>query len=281
MTERFNFVSNLPNYKYILQKPKIYVIMCWVYLHSCINPSKGGDEMIKIAICDDEMEFRDEAERMLEQYMTEFGVPFKADIYNVSSELVDDIESGIMHDIYLLDIYMPGITGMSIATELRNRGLKSPIIFLTSSTDHALEAFGVDATHYLLKPYTKDNFYVGMDKAMGSISSHKSDSIVLKVDNEYRNISVSNIYYCEAEDKYQRFYLEDDEKLLVRISGTELYRQLSEFEFFYHCGRAHIINLNHISKVTQKGVVFKNGMQLNLPHTVLSSLRTAFFDYFN
>ena len=255
--------------------------MCWVYLHSCINPSKGGDEMIKIAICDDEMEFRDEAERMLEQYMTEFGVPFKADIYNVSSELVDDIESGIMHDIYLLDIYMPGITGMSIATELRNRGLKSPIIFLTSSTDHALEAFGVDATHYLLKPYTKDNFYVGMDKAMGSISSHKSDSIVLKVDNEYRNISVSNIYYCEAEDKYQRIYLEKEEKIFVRISGAELYKHLSQFESFYHCGRAHIVNLDYVSCVNSDGATLKNGTQLKLPHAVLVSLRKAFFDYFN
>ena len=237
--------------------------------------------MIKIAICDDENEFRAEAEQMLEQYMVDVGAQFKADSFGISSELVDTLESGVIYDIYLLDIYMPGITGMSIATELRSRGIKSPIIFLTSSTDHALEAFGVDATHYLLKPYSKENFYIGMDKAMGSIATHKDDSIVLKVDNEYHSISVSSIYYCESEDKYQRFYLEGDEKLLVRISGTELYRQLSEFDFFYHCGRAHIINLNRISKITPKGATFKNGMQLNLPHTVLSGLRSAFFDYFH
>ena len=237
--------------------------------------------MIKIAICDDEKEFSDAAEQMLTQYMEDKGVAFKADSFSISSELVDAIEEGNIHDIYLLDIYMPGITGMSIATELRNRGVKSPVIFLTSSTDHALEAFGVDATHYLLKPYTKENFYVGMDKAMGSIASHKNDGIIIKVDNEYRSVSVSSICYCEAEDKYQRFYLEDGEKLLVRISGTELYRQLSEFDSFYHCGRAHIINLNYISKVTPKGVMFKNGMQLSLPHTVLAGLRSAFFDYYN
>ena len=176
---------------------------------------------------------------------------------------------------------MPGVTGMSIATELRSRGVKSPIIFLTSSTDHALQAFGVDATHYLLKPYTKDNFYVGMDKAMQSITSHKDDSIVLKVDNEYRSIPVSQIIYCEAEDKYQRLYLESGEKLLIRISGADLYKQLSPFDSFYHCGRAHIINLNHISRVTQSGAVFKSGMQLSLPHTVLAGLKKAFFDYFN
>ena len=237
--------------------------------------------MLKIAICDDEKAFRDEAERMLKLFMAHKNVPFQADTFDVPSELIDTTEDGTIYDIYLLDIYMPGITGMSIATELRSRGVKSPVIFLTSSTDHALEAFGVDATHYLLKPYSKDHFYVAMEKAMQSITSHKDDSIVLKVDNEYRSIPVSKIIYCEAEDKYQRFYLENDEKLLIRISGNELYKHLSEFDCIYRCGRAHIINLNHISRVTTDGVSFKNGAILKLPHTVLAGLRKAFFDYFN
>mgnify|MGYP006316239855 FL=1 len=242
---------------------------------------KEGDVVLKIAICDDEKEFCDSAERMLKLYMEEKGVSFQADTFGVPSDLADMTEKGTIYDIYLLDIYMPGVTGMSIATELRNRDIKSPIIFLTSSTDHALEAFGVDATHYLLKPYTKDSFYVGMDKAMQSIASHKNDSVILKVDNDYRSILVSKLIYCEAEDKYQRLYLENGERLLVRISGTELYKLLSEFDSFYHCGRAHIINLNHISRVTQSGAEFKNGMQLSLPHTVLAGLKKAFFDYFN
>ena len=237
--------------------------------------------MLKIAICDDEKMFCDSAERMLKCYMKDKDVPFQADVFNIPSELLDMTEKGTIYDIYLLDIYMPGITGMSIATELRSRGAKSPIIFLTSSTDHALEAFGVDATHYLLKPYSKENFYVGMDKAMQSITAHKDDSIVLKVDNEYRSLSVSGIISCESEDKYQRLYFENNEKLLVRISGAELFNLLSQFDSFYHCGRAHIINLDYISRVTAEGVIFKNGRALKLPHTVLAGLKKAFFDYFN
>ena len=76
-------------------------------------------------------------------------------------------------------------------------------------------------------------------------------------------------------------YLKNGEKLLVRISGTELYKQLSEFDCFYRCGRAHIINLNHISRVTLNGVTFKNAIGLALPRAVLTGLRSAFFDYFN
>ena len=242
---------------------------------------KDGGAVLKIAICDDEKEFRSAAEQMLKLYMADKSAQFLADTFDVSSDLIDATEKGTIYDIYLLDIYMPGITGMSIATELRSRGVKSPIIFLTSSTDHALEAFGVDATHYLLKPYTKDSFYVGMDKAMQSIASHKNDSVILKVDNDYRSILVSKLIYCEAEDKYQRLYLASGEKLLIRISGADLYKQLSQFDSFYHCGRAHIINLDYISRVTAEGVIFKNGRALKLPHTVLAGLKKAFFNYFN
>ena len=237
--------------------------------------------MIKIAICDDEKMFRDGAACMLKEYMQDVDQVYQADLYCTSSELLDSTEKGDIYDIYLLDIYMPGVTGMSVATELRSRGVKSPVIFLTSSTDHALEAFGVDATHYLLKPYSREQFFVGMEKAMQSITSHRDDSIVLKVDNEYRSISAAGIRYCEAEDKYQRIYLESGEKLLIRISGAELYKQLSQFDSFYHCGRAHIINLDYISRVTSDSAIFKNGTQLRLPHTVLAGLKKAFFDSFN
>ena len=120
-----------------------------------------------------------------------------------------------------------------------------------------------------------------MDKAMQNVTTHRNDSIILKVDHEYRNILVSKIYYCEAEDKYQSIYLTSGEKLLVRITGAELYKQLSEFDCFYHCGRAHIVNLNYISKLTQNGVILKNGTSLSLPRAIIPDLRTAFFDYFD
>ena len=205
--------------------------------------------MLKIAICDDEKEFCDSAERMLKLYMEEKAVPYQADIFNVPSELVDMTEKGIIYDIYLLDIYMPGITGMSIATELRSRSVKSPVIFLTSSTDHALEAFGVGATHYLLKPYTKDDFFAAMDKAMRSIGQDKPKTVLMKTANGYHNIPVGNIIYCESANHNQTIYFAEGEPASVRISQAELWEKLSPFGQFYLCGKTFIINLEQIEKI--------------------------------
>jgi DNA-binding LytR/AlgR family response regulator len=191
------------------------------------------------------------------------------------------MEAGERYDIYLLDIYMPGVSGMSVATELRSRGVRSPIIFLTSSTEHAVEAFGVDATHYLLKPYSRQNFFVAMDKAMQSVTTHSDEDIVLKIGGDYQNVPVSDILYCEAANNYQRLWLKTGDELLVRMTASELYRVLEVFGNFHRCGRSYILNLDHVKKVTANSAVLKNGTELPLPRTAVAPLRAAFFSNFN
>ena len=112
--------------------------------------------MIKIAVCDDEKKYLDRIKELSEQYADEKGLLFDIHPYASPSDFLDSVEGGEEYSGYILDIYMPGITGMSVATELRSSGIEAPIIFLTSSPDFALQAFGVNATHYILKPYDKD-----------------------------------------------------------------------------------------------------------------------------
>ena len=83
---------------------------------------KEGGTMLKIAICDDEKEFQDAAERMLKLYMEEKGLPFEIDSFDVASDLIDTLEKGMIYDIYLLDIYMPGMTGMPMHSICKQNG---------------------------------------------------------------------------------------------------------------------------------------------------------------
>ena len=237
--------------------------------------------MLKIAVCDDEQLHLDKTRTMLEQYAAAHDVEIAAETFPIPSALLDSIEAGARYGIYLLDIYMPGVSGMSVATELRSKGVRSPIIFLTSSTEHAVEAFGVDATHYLLKPYTQQNFFAAMDKAMQSISTHVEESIVLKIGGVYQNVLVDHILYCEAAGNYQRLWITDGGELLVRMTASELYDLLENFSCFHRCGRAYILNLNHVTKVTASSAVLKNGVELPLPRSTVASLRNAFFSHFN
>ena len=63
-----------------------------------------------------------------------------------------------------MDIYMKGKTGIEAVRELHEMGDKSRVIFLTTSQEHALEAFRVEAAQYLVKPVSEADFFSLMDK---------------------------------------------------------------------------------------------------------------------
>lgn len=67
-------------------------------------------------------------------------------------------------DILLMDIYLPDGNGMNCARTLRENGYEGIIIFQSSSEEHAIEAYQVDAIQYLLKPVSQERFFAAMDR---------------------------------------------------------------------------------------------------------------------
>ena len=112
--------------------------------------------MLRIAVCDDEKIYIDNISDLVKKYSEKKSVEIDVYQFKRSFDLLDRIEEGELYDAFLLDIYMPGISGMDVAEELRKKHIKAPVIFLTSSPDHAIEAFEVSATHYILKPISEE-----------------------------------------------------------------------------------------------------------------------------
>ena len=237
--------------------------------------------MIRIAVCDDEKKYLDEIKSILAQYESEKGLMFDIHAHESPSDLLDKIEAGDEYSIYILDIYMPGITGMSVATELRNMGVEAPIIFLTSSPDFALQAFGVNATHYILKPYDKSKVFFAMDKALHEIGMMRPEGIMLRIDGGYQNVLAKNIIFSEADDNYQRIHLVNEKYLYIRITMGELYDQLSGLNGFFKLGRSHVINLKHVVKFTSNKLLMTGDKELTIPKGTIADFKTAYFDYFS
>ena len=106
--------------------------------------------MYLIAICDDEEKELDKTEYYLRSWQQEHQeYEFKIERFDNPEELLWRIrEEKYSPDLVFMDIYMPQKTGIMTAKELRDMGNDGSIIFLTSSKEHALEAFGVNAVQY-------------------------------------------------------------------------------------------------------------------------------------
>jgi len=67
-------------------------------------------------------------------------------------------------DVAFLDMEMPGIHGLELAKKLKEYDTEIRVVFVTAYGQYALEAFSVDATGYLLKPYTLDDIRKELNK---------------------------------------------------------------------------------------------------------------------
>ncbi|RYG53075.1 MAG: response regulator transcription factor, partial [Chitinophagaceae bacterium] len=110
-------------------------------------------------------------------------------------------------DLLLLDIEMPGMTGLDL---IRNLGDKHPvIIFVSSKKDYALEAFELNVADYLLKPTTVARFIQAIDRAREILDSRTHDVtfgddefIFIRDSNIIRRLKLDTILFAEAMGDY-------------------------------------------------------------------------------
>lgn len=111
--------------------------------------------MLRIATVDDNPADLKEIRMCLSHYFQKRSgqtpIDYTISAYTSGPSFLENFEKGD-YDLILLDIYMPRMTGMQVAEEIRTIDEDAWIIFLTTSRDHALESYNVFASGYVLKP---------------------------------------------------------------------------------------------------------------------------------
>lgn len=236
--------------------------------------------MISIAICDDELQQLERAKGLLRQYGFEHSqYDIKIHSFSAPLELLSFVSANGGFDLLLLDVYMDGILGTDAARELRDMGDKCQIIFLTTSRDHAVDAFSLDAAHYLLKPYSEKEFFAALDKVMDKLTKKDEVYITIKSTDGISRVDLNKLVYSETDNHVQKLYLSDGKVIAVRKSSTELFELLEEEPRFYKCGSTYIINMDYIVEISSKGVAFSSGARIPILSRKYMELRRLYMDY--
>ena len=115
--------------------------------------------MIQIAFCDDDQTVLDQLSALLEKYRTQRCIQIQCTAFRSPLDLLAEIEKGVRYDILFLDVIMPAENGITVAKEIRQYDTAVEIIFLTSSTEFAVESYMVGAYFYQLKPIWEARFF--------------------------------------------------------------------------------------------------------------------------
>ena len=168
-------------------------------------------------IVDDEAPARSELRFLLEQ-TGKIGSISEASSVRAAIEML--MENRV--DVVFLDISMPGASGLQLAEALHK--LKNPpaVVFVTAYSDHAVEAFEVDATDYLMKPVEEARLDQAIAKVLTRVKpmmdGGKSSIERIPVEKGGRKvlIPVDQIRYIMAKDDYSCIFTEDDRYLSTK-----------------------------------------------------------------
>lgn len=236
--------------------------------------------MTRIAICDDESIMLDKISLYINTYTTNKQID-NCEIFRFGSAaaLIQAMDSGISFDIFILDIYIGDEMGTSLAKDIRKNGNESPIIFLTTSLEHAPMGYEVGALRYLIKPIDQTKFFEAMDAAFTQSEKVIKKLIKLKTENGIESINANEIMYSEAHGHYQYVILENKNQLRVRMTVTELYTTLMKCNGFIRVGSAYIINLRNIKNVSTSEVHLYNNITIPIPRGKHTEIKQAFWNF--
>jgi DNA-binding LytR/AlgR family response regulator len=166
-------------------------------------------------------------------------------------------------DVVLLDIHMPGLDGLELASRLRGAERAPHIVFVTAYDEHAVGAFDVEATDYLLKPVTAERFNRALDRCMNAAAESSPvpaladrprstpPRLVIRDRGRITLLRVTDVDWLQSEGDYVRVHLAGKSHLVEKtVADMEV---LLAPHGFARVHRGAIVNLDRIQQLHVEG----------------------------
>ena len=228
--------------------------------------------MLHIAICDDEAEAVRFHAEITESCLQQCKISGEIAAYTTSDNLLYDIsEDNFFFDLILLDIEMPGVTGMELAQKIKPHLPNVKIIFITSHIEYAIDAFELSIFRYVPKDDVEKRLPSAIKDALKLISLEDGKTYTIQTNSRLEKIPYKEIYYIERDGK---------NACIVTTSGTSkvrkslqlVYEELEAEEFIF-IDRGCIVNLIHIMQIKGGMAILKNGMSLPVSRSHLQQVK--------
>ncbi len=177
-------------------------------------------------------------------------------------------------DLLLLDIEMPGMTGLELTRNLVNK--RPVIIFITSKKEYAADAFDLNVVDYIIKPVSDSRFIQAIDKAREILNSNleevkvkEDEFIFIRDSNIIRRLKLDDILFAEAMGDYVKLFT--PEKFYAIHTTLKAVEERLPASRFLRVHRSYLVAINKIDSV-EGGVLIINRKPLPVADAYRSAL---------
>lgn len=235
--------------------------------------------MLRIAICDDDEKELHMITSLLSEYRMSRAINLHWNMFQNPLELLASIEQGTVYDIVFLDMMMPGLNGIETARELRTHDKIVKLIFLTSSTEFAVQSYAVNAYCYLLKPITTDDFFSIIDHATEEIHHTHSIDLMIRCKTGVVRIPIHQLVCCEVTGRMLTFRLSTGAVLESAGSMKDVEPVLLQYPGFTKPHRSYMINMDYIQNISYREITLVQQITVPLPRGKYNTLKDTFLEY--
>jgi DNA-binding LytR/AlgR family response regulator len=163
-------------------------------------------------------------------------------------------------DVVFCDISMPGLDGLDLAKVLARFAERPQVVFVTAYEEHAVDAFELEATDYVMKPVRAERLGEAVRRVLAQYAdpakpqpakTADDETIPVELGGVTRFIQRSQIRFAQAHGDYARLHT-DDGSHLVRISLNAL-EERWRTNGFVRIHRSTLVSTAHVTAVTMDG----------------------------
>ncbi len=225
---------------------------------------------IRFAIVDDLQTDRDYIASLIELWKARTGHTAELSFFPSAEAFLFEDEGGAGFDVLLLDIEMGRMSGVELALSVRKKNSTVQIIFITGYSDYIAEGYEVAALHYLMKPVNEEKFFSVLDRAEEKIRQNERYLTITTADSTVR-IPLHEVRYLDVYKNYVTIHAREDYTVKRTLAEMETLLDAR----FHRVGRALIVSLPYIKKVTKQEVHLSDGTVLPLPRGAYEPLNRA------
>lgn len=223
---------------------------------------------MQIALCDDEQQQLDVLETFLRAYETSHNLELTITRFFNGEALLNTSER---FPIIFMDVYLDGILGTEV---IRRLGGDSQVVFTTTSREHAIEAFGLGAAHYLLKPLTQTAVWEAMDRCLSYLGESAKPVLHIQSGSDIIPIPTTQITYIEVFNKLCIVHTVN-RQFQTYASLNTLFEQLDSHHFF-RPQRSFVVNMEYIGSFLSSKLILKDGTEISLSRNNRAELKTQY-----
>ena len=224
----------------------------------------------RVAICDDSNTDAGYVQSILNNWAVARQVAVQVEAFTSAESFLFHYAEDKAFDILLLDIEMGAMDGVTMARQVRKDNETVQIVFITGYSEYIAEGYEVAALHYLMKPVKEDKLFAVLDRALEKQKQNER-CLNLELSGEMVRIPFYEIRYLDVHQNYVTIHGKQD--YTIKLTLGEFEKELDDR--FHRVGRAMILNLKYIQRVTKTDVHLSDGTVLPLPRGAYESLNRA------